>query len=373
MSRLSASRRSAGLCLATWEHAERVPGVLNLAIGQPAQSLLPTAAMQQAASTLFSAFDPRHLLQYGSPSGSEHYLVAVADFLTAQLGHPHAPANLFATPGNSGGLSLVTRTLTRPGDFVLIEEPSYFLAHQIFRDHHLELIPVPQRADGAATIDLEHLSRVLSAAADGQRPAPKLLYCVPTGNNPTGRTMPDADRARLVRLCAQHAVVIVADDVYELLQWEMATAPKPLRWHAAQQHSSGTVISLGSWSKLLGPGLRLGWLEAEPELVEAFAADGEVDSGALTSPLIESLVTAMLTSGDAQAHVVALRSTLCRRASLLANAINAEQPAGTPPIVHAAPAGYFLWVDLCGLDGTALRDRCQTSHGVAFLPGTASR
>ena len=160
-------------------------------------------------------------------------------------------------------------------------------------------------------------------------PMPKLLYLVPTGNNPTGNTMPDGDRAKLVSLCAAHGIVIVADDVYELLQFSREGAPKPMRWHAANLNASATVISLGSWSKLLGPGLRLGWLEADEALVQALAKDGEVDSGSLTSPLVETIVTEMITSGDAKIHVDALRKKLSHRATLLADAINAEQPAGS--------------------------------------------
>ena len=209
-------RLVSSLSLATWERVALAPNVLNLAVGQPALSLLPMEVVQQAANCL-SEFDARYLLQYGSAAGSEHYLTAVASFLSAEVGEACDPATLFATPGNSGGLALVTRRLTDPGDMVLMEEPSYFLAHQIFRDNHCTLIQARQRTDGGGTLDVDALDELLarkSSAAGGQMP--KLLYCVPTGNNPTGNTMPDADRARLVRLCAEHGVRIVADDVYEV-------------------------------------------------------------------------------------------------------------------------------------------------------------
>ena len=81
----------------------------------------------------------------------------------------------------------------------------------------------------------------------------------------------------------------MADDVYEMLQWKMdGSQPKPLRWHAQQQGAGASVVSLGSWSKILGPGLRLGWVDAEGELLQQLAADGEVDSGSFSSPLVES-------------------------------------------------------------------------------------
>ena len=243
-------RRSvSSLALATWEIAEQKPAVLNLAIGQPALSLLPMDAVQDSAARLSSTYDARHILQYGAPAGSGHYLSALAAFLTAQLQCPHDPSTLFATTGNSGGLALVIRTLTKPGDAVLMEEPSYFLAHKLFRDYGCTLRPVRQRMDGVGTIDVEALGQSLEALAKATEatagtgtPAsmPRLLYCIPTGNNPTGTTMPDADRAKLVALCRQHGVTIVADDVYEMLQWKMdGSQPKPLRWHAQQQVGLG--------------------------------------------------------------------------------------------------------------------------------------
>ena len=206
-------RRSvSSLALATWEIAEQKPAVLNLAIGQPALSLLPMDAVQDSAARLSSTYDARHILQYGAPAGSGHYLSALAAFLTAQLQCPHDPSTLFATTGNSGGLALVIRTLTKPGDAVLMEEPSYFLAHKLFRDYGCTLRPVRQRMDGVGTIDVEALGQSLEALAKATEatagtgtPAsmPRLLYCIPTGNNPTGTTMPDADRAKLVALCMQ--------------------------------------------------------------------------------------------------------------------------------------------------------------------------
>ena len=216
--RLRGARRSvSSLALATWEIAEQTPAVLNLAIGQPALSLLPMEAVQDGAARL-STYDARHILQYGAPAGSGHYLSALAGFLTAQLQCAHDPSTLFATTGNSGGLALVIRTLTTPGDAVLMEEPSYFLAHKLFRDYGCTLQPVRQRMDGVGTIDvealgrsLETLSKATKATAGTGTPAsmPRLLYCIPTGNNPTGSTMPDGDRAQLVALCTQYGVTIV--------------------------------------------------------------------------------------------------------------------------------------------------------------------
>ena len=305
--RVQRARSVSSLALATWEHAAKRSDILNLAIGQPAKNLLPIQAVASAAAELPLVYDSRHALQYGSMAGSPHYSHAVASFLTDQLGCAHHAENLFATPGNSAALAMLARTLTDPGDRVLIEDPSYFLAHGIFRDYGLDFVPL-QQASGStsATLDMDNVEKVLWRCkylhtATGE-PMPRLLYLVPTANNPTGNTMPDADRARLVALCAEFGVVIVADDVYEALTFGggdgsggSASPPRSMRWHATQLGADRTVISMGSWSKLLGPGLRLGWIDCDPSMHAAFAKDGELISGSWTSPLVESIVGNTLT------------------------------------------------------------------------------
>lgn len=375
-------RRLSSLALATWENAERRSSILNLGIGQPARGLLPTEAVASAAAELPTAYDPFHWLQYGSPAGGAHYLSAVASFLSEELNCKHEASNIFATPGNSAALALVTRTLTNPGDRVLIEDPSYFLAHQVFRDYGLDFIPLPQTSESiSGTLDIAIVEKTLWRCkylnTSKGEPMPSMLYLVPSANNPTGSTMPDADRSQLVRLCAEYSVVIIADDVYEALQFgsvssadgDGAAPPRPMRWHAAEQGVGRAVISLGSWSKLLGPGLRMGWMDCDPAYHTAFAKDGELDSGSWTAPLVESIVARMVERGDVASHTTALRAALSRRAMLLADAINGQQPEGAPPIVDAATGGYFQWVRLGSMDAPALRDRCVASHGVSFLPG----
>jgi DNA-binding transcriptional MocR family regulator len=113
----------------------------------------------------------------------------------------------------------------------------------------------------------------------------------------------------------------------------------------------------------------MGWIEADESMIETLAADGEVVSGSFTSPLVESLIALLVESGEAQAHMTMLQGQLAKRAALLADAINGEQPAGAHPIVQTATAGYFLWVRLQGLDAVKLRAKCELDYDVSFLPG----
>ena len=360
--------------LATWERVGQaaLSGTLNLAVGQPALSLLPTEKMREAAARTIGTpdggdgvVDPRYLLQYGAGPGNSKYLSTLAEYLSERLGHNVAPNNLFATHGNSQGLALVSRVLSSPGDTLLMEDPSYFLAHNIFKDNGLRLRPMAQHANSSrGTVDVEAVAALLEAE---EEPKPKLLYLVPTANNPTGGFMPDADRSKLVSLCAQHGVSILADDVYELLSWG-ESHPRPLRWHAIQQGVGATVVSLGSWSKLLGPGLRLGWVEAEPDLVELLCRDGATASGGGGCPFVDGLVAQLVASGEAEAHRRLLNEALGRRAQALVDAINGELPPQLPRL--AAPAGgYFLWVPLPeGADAAAFEAACS-EEGVSALPG----
>ena len=360
---------------ATWERvgqAALATGTLNLAVGQPALSLLPTALLRAAAKrTLGSAeeagVDPRCYLQYGGGAGNVRYLQQVAEYLTQRLGYSVAPENLFASTGNSASIALASSVLSSPGDVVAMEDPSYFLAHTIFRDNGLILRSAPHRASGG-TIDVGAVEALLQ---DAPGPPPKLLYLVPTANNPTGRTMPDIDRRRLVELCARHGVTILSDDVYEHLVWgDEEARPRPMRWHALEQGAGATVVSLGSWSKLLGPGLRLGWVEAEPGVIDALCNSGAITSGGGGCPLVDALVADLLASGDVEEHRRFVCAALRRRAAALVEAINGALGDGHEPAVVGTDGGYFLSVALpAGVASAAFDAACEHQR-VCALPGT---
>jgi len=202
--------------LSTWERAEHAAshGMLDLSVGQPAASLLSTGLLQQGltaiSADLASGGDPRFALQYGSLTGSAGHRAALAAFLAQQRGFEVPAASLLLTRGVSHGAHLVARSICPSGCTLLMENPSYFLMHPIFRELNINLVSVPQHSAGEAdtsrTLDLDALEQSL----DTIRPAPKLLYLVPTGNNPTGRSMGDADRRRLVGLCAKYGTLILS-------------------------------------------------------------------------------------------------------------------------------------------------------------------
>lgn len=235
------------------------------------------------------------------------YVAALAEYLSSRLGYVVPPGTLMETNGNSQALDMVVAHCTQPGDLVLVEDPTYHLAHQILRDRHVELVPVPQTTEeeeggegghgtaadiapsssssggvGAATpsapsltyggVSVDALEQLFVQRPEldrSRRQRPLLLYLVPTFNNPTGRCLSLRNRRRLVRLARHQNILLVADDVYQLLHYSpTAPPPPPLRQVALQEGAGDCVVSLGTFSKLLAPGLRLGWIEGPEPLVE---------------------------------------------------------------------------------------------------------
>jgi 2-aminoadipate transaminase len=179
------------------------PGMIHLGIGQPDPSLLPLALMKNAAEHRLSHGDAS-LLAYGAESGDGYFRLALARFLTAHYHKPVDADDLFVTAGASQGLDLICTLFTKPGETIFVEEPSYFLALNIFRDHGLNIIGLPMDEDG---LIIEALEENLT------QHHPAFLYTIPTFHNPSGVTLSAARRERLVQLSQEHNLLIVADEV----------------------------------------------------------------------------------------------------------------------------------------------------------------
>jgi 2-aminoadipate transaminase len=219
-------------------------------------------------------------------------------------------------------------------------------------------VPVPTDEGGLRLDALEQTLDGLKAA--GTRP--RALYLVPTFNNPTGRSLAADRRQALVDLAAAEGLLIIEDDVYRELAYD-GPAPASL-WSLA---APGVVARLGSFSKSLGPGLRLGWLTASPDLVQDIVESGLLDSGGGVNHYTALVVAALCAAGDYDANLTALRlSYRARRDALLAS-LREHLPAGCT--VRAPGGGFFVWVELpSGADSRALLPLAERA-GVSFLPG----
>ena len=304
------------------------PGVIDLGLGHPSLSLLPQELLAQAAQHRF-ALDDRDALQYGSEQGGPGMRRALAAFLTAEYATRVSADGLMITNGVSQALDMICTVFTHPGDVVLVEEPTYFLALRIFADHGLRVVSAPMDGDGLIPDALEAL------LAEHR---PRLLYTIPTHQNPSGISMSAARRMEVLALCRSHNALLVADEVYHLLTYT-GSPPPPFAAHA----NDPAVLSLGSFSKILGPGLRLGWLHAAPERMAALTAWGVTASGGGLSPFSASIVQSALELDLLGAHVDFLRHTYTVRRDALVAALDAHLSGW---LRFAVPdGGYFLWAE----------------------------
>ncbi|MCC7358928.1 MAG: PLP-dependent aminotransferase family protein [Anaerolineales bacterium] len=333
------------------------PGQLDLAWGHPAPELLPVTALQRAGAAALATFGP-DMLQYGYANGPGPLVTYLLDRIAAHEGRRPAPEELLVTSGISLGLELVLRRITRPGDVVLVESPTYHLALRIMRDQGLTLVPVPADAGG---LRLDALAEAITTQERAGRPA-RALYLVPTFSNPTGRSLAANRRAALVALAQAAGLLILEDDVYRELAYD-APAP-PSLWSLAP---AGGVARLGAFSKSLAPGLRLGWLTAPPDLIRPLADGGLLDSGGGLNHFTALVVAALCAAGDYDRNVANVRAAYRHRRDTLLAALREHLPAGCR--LETPRGGFFVWVELPeGADSATLLPAAE-AEGVAYLPG----
>lgn len=327
-------------------------GTVNFGVGQPSDDLLPVGLLREAADAFLASARPRQL-NYGELQGDAGFREALGEFLSGEYHAPVSPASLFVTAGNSQAIDFVCSVFTRPGDTVLVEEPSYFLAFRIFEDHGLEIVPVPLDGDG---LDLDALEATLA------KTRPALLYTIPSYSNPGGQSMSDSRRARLAALSREHGFVVAADEVYQMLWFDQPPPPA-----MATRIEEGSVLSLGSFSKILAPGLRLGWIQAGEALMGRILDSGVVNSGGSFNHFTSLVVREALESGRQATFLGQLRPEYAARAEAMEQALQAhlagrarwQRPHG----------GYFFWLEFePGFDAAAVRERAAAFE-VGFQPG----
>lgn len=316
------------------------PGVIDLGIGNPDLSLLPLEALHQSAEAYFTTGDPRPL-QYGLEQGNSYFRLALAHFLTTVYSTLVDSDSLFVTSGASSALDLLCTLYTRPGDTIFVEEPSYFLALRIFEDRGLRVLPIPMDQDGL-------LIDALDDALAGSRP--KFIYTIPTFQNPSGRTLSKSRRLELVERAGQEDFLIVADEVYHCLPYTQ-TPPEPLAAYAGEVEQ---VISVNSFSKILAPGLRLGWIQAHGSVIDRLAGSGLLDSGGGMNPFASALVRDLIESGGLEENIAHLQVEYARRLEALDVALRQYLPEAEYELPRG---GFSIWVRLPGEDTAELRSR----------------
>jgi 2-aminoadipate transaminase len=328
------------------------PEVISLAGGLPGTDLLPRERIAQALATAVA--DPA-AVQYGETAGLRPLREVVAEHESERLGRAVAADAVVVTSGSQQALDLVARALLDPGDPVVVEDPVYVGALQVFQAAGAALHPVPVDADGMA-VDV-----LADRLAAGLRP--RLLHTVSSFHNPRGATLSPPRRAYLAELAERYGFLVVEDDPYGLLAFDGHPLPTPVAAHGDR------VVRLGSASKVLAPALRVGWLTGPAPLCAAVERLKQCTD--LCTSSLTQLVTAELLADHAwfDAHLDRLRAALHDRAGALTGAVAGV--FGDAVTCSVPTGGMFCWLEFT--DGTRPADLLPTAldHGVGYVPGTA--
>ena len=336
-------------------------GIIDLGWGHPSPHLHPTDALAKAAQSVLGK-QSAVPLQYGAVQGFGPMLESLAAFLSTQdaYGGNVRPDSLFLTAGASAAIDLATTLFATAGDTVIVEEPTYYLIGQIFVDHGLKVVGVPTDGNG---LDTDALAAFLET---GDAPKPRLLYTIPTYQNPNGSVLPLDRRLHLVELARRHGFTIIADEVYQLLHYG---PPPPQPMALLDASPDGCVVSLGSFSKILSPGLRLGWVHAAPKMIRRFVNSGVAASGGGLNHLAANLAHATLEMGLLQENIETLRRVYGQRHDDVADLLRTEF-AG---VVNFVPpgGGYFYWLTMNDAVNTDTLLPLAREAGVSYRQGTA--
>jgi 2-aminoadipate transaminase len=325
--------------------------IINFGKGQPSLPLLPLSAWRTATDHCLAQGDAS-LLQYGADEGDADFRASLAQFLSRRYATPVTAAELVVSAGASQALDLVCTRFTRPGDTIFVEAPTYFLALDIFRDHGLQVVGIPIDGDGIR-IDALH------DALRQHRPA--FLYTIPSFQNPSGTTMSAERREQLMAVSQAHDLLVIADEVYQLLDFGTAP-PAPL---AAHCHVA-RALSLGSFSKICAPGLRLGWIQGAPDLLHTITRSGVVQSGGGLTPFVSGVMRSCIDLGLADAVLDGLRPVYAERSAVLCRALREQLPT----VTFVEPTGgYFVWAQLPAGHSAVEFLPVAMAGGVSFHPG----
>ena len=324
--------------------------VISFAGGIPDASLFELDDFRAAFDHVLTHQGPR-ALQYATTKGEPELLEQVAARLSRTL--PTHPDQVQVTSGSQEGIFLVGQVLIDPGDVVLVEQPTYLAAVQAFALAGARLVPVLTDDDGMVP------EALATAIAEHH---PKFVYLIPTFQNPTGRSMPAGRRRAVADVLLASGVPLLEDDPYGELRFE-GEAAAPL---ASLPGMSAQTVLLNSASKVMAPGVRVGWLRAEGDILRSLEVAKQAVG--LQSAVTDQLAVARyLATCDLDAHIARVVAVYRGRRDAMATGLAGVLPGGAS--VTRPEGGMFLWVCLGGAVDTALRLPAAIEEGVAYVPG----
>jgi DNA-binding transcriptional MocR family regulator len=335
------------------------PGIISFAGGFPDSAMFDVEGLKEASAKAL-AEEPGGALQYGATEGYDPLRLQLSAFMKGK-GVEVAPDGLIVTTGSQQALDLLGKTLISPGDKVVVEGPTFLATIQCFRLYGAQLISAPIDAEGVQVDRLEQLI---------VEHKPKFVYLIPTFGNPSGAMLSLERRRKVLELAVKHGTVIVEDDPYGDLYFGKAPPPSIMSLTHEVPGSRELVVHCGSLSKVLSPGLRIGWMIAPAELL-AKATMCKQFSDAHTSTFAQATAAQYLKSGrmpDTLAHV---RKVYAERAAAMGAALKRE--LGDAIAFTQPGGGLFFWARLTGANGkladAGVFAKRAIEKGVAFVPG----
>lgn len=333
--------------------------VISLAGGLPDPNVFPIDDVIDAAVKVLRE-EGGKALQYSPTRGVTRYREELAKFLERTRGFRVDAEEVIVTTGSQQALDIVARTLIDPGDVVIVEEPTYLAALNAFRPARPRFVGVPIDDNGMRVDVLEEKLRRLRD--EGLKL--KFLYTVPIAQNPSGVTLSVERRRRLLELAEEYDFLIIEDDVYGLLVYREDIDTTPLK----AMDKSGRVVYVGSFSKILSPGFRLGHMVAPRELSNYFELSKQ--SMDLHTPSITQYITAeLLRSGAIERNIPRVKKVYSEKLRVMLEAIEESFPEG---VWYTRPVGgMFVWVKLNAPVDTSEMLKKAVARGVAYVPGKA--
>ncbi|MGL4437588.1 MAG: PLP-dependent aminotransferase family protein [Giesbergeria sp.] len=337
------------------------PGIISFAGGFPDSAMFDVDGIQAAVNQALTE-EAGAALQYGATEGYQPLREQLSQFMTSKGAQGVAPENLIVTTGSQQALDLLGKTLVSPGDKVIVEGPTFLATIQCFRLYGAQLISAPIDGNGVNTDELEKLI---------VEHRPKFVYLIPTFGNPSGAMLSLERRKKVLELAVKYQTLVVEDDPYGDLYFGEAPPPSLLNLSATVPGSRELLVHCGSLSKVLSPGLRVGWMIAPAELL-AKATMCKQFSDAHTSTFAQATAAQYLKAGRMPATLAHVRKVYAERAQAMGDAL--RQELGDAIEFVQPQGGLFVWARLTGAggkvaDGNVFAKRA-IEQGVAFVPGT---
>ncbi|MDQ7972871.1 MAG: PLP-dependent aminotransferase family protein [Rhodocyclaceae bacterium] len=335
------------------------PGIISFAGGFPDSAMFDVEGLKEASAKALTE-EPGGALQYGATEGYDPLRQQLSAFMKTK-GVAVDPSGLIVTTGSQQALDLLGKTLISPGDKVIVEGPTFLATIQCFRLYGAQLVSAPVDANGVDTDRLEQL------IAEHK---PKFVYLIPTFGNPSGAMLSLERRRKVLEMAVKHGTVIVEDDPYGDLYFGEAPPPSIMALSDQVPGSRELLVHCGSLSKVLSPGLRIGWMIAPAELL-AKATMCKQFSDAHTSTFAQATAAQYLKSGRMPATLAHVREVYAGRAQAMGEALKTE--LGDAISFTQPNGGLFFWAALTGAggkekDANAFAKKA-IDQGVAFVPG----